>query len=541
MILYRDAHWLAVDKPTGLATHAPRPGELGAVEWLELHLGLATHIVSRLDRGTSGVLLLALDPAASARAERIHRADAATKTYEFVTTADARELGLGDDWRCDEPLDGKPATTSFRRLGALPPGSRLAQDPGSGLHPGQPLFRYEAVLARGRQHQIRRHAAAAGLPLLGDAEHGGTPWPRLCLHCREVAWPEIAAPLRAPLPPSLQALADGAADTALALALCRDRRGAWLEPVTDARRLVARDEIAGLPAAVDLYGRWLNAVWYGEEMDGHETDDAARVKAELRPWLDRLAAENDCPGGVIRIHQRNPHRRALVADSVVVGQPPPETFLVSEHDLRFEINLTRTQHTGLFLDQRDSRRRIARLARGARMANLFAFTCSFAVAAAAQAAEVVFSVDVAKACLATGKRNFAANDLTGAGSGKFIQEDARKWLRRQLRRQREGRDDRPLDLVVCDPPVFASSRDGGRFAVRDEWAFLAATVARLLAPAGTALFANNHRAGDPARYRRLLAEHFASVTTLPPPLDFPTPAGRPPHVHTFLCTHPRRP
>ena len=50
-------------------------------------------------------------------------------------------------------------------------------------------------------------------------------------------------------------------------------------------------------------------------------------------------------------------------------------------------NLTRTQHTGLFLDQRDSRRRVVKFAAGARVANLFAFTCSFSVAAAAAAVQ----------------------------------------------------------------------------------------------------------------------------------------------------------
>jgi len=59
LILYRDRSWLVVDKPTGMATHAGNPGELGVVEWLDLHLGIKAHVVSRLDRATSGALLLA--------------------------------------------------------------------------------------------------------------------------------------------------------------------------------------------------------------------------------------------------------------------------------------------------------------------------------------------------------------------------------------------------------------------------------------------------------------------------------------------------
>ena len=59
MILYEDSSWLAVAKPPGMPTHAPRPGILGVVEWLRLHLGREVLVVSRLDSGTSGVLLLA--------------------------------------------------------------------------------------------------------------------------------------------------------------------------------------------------------------------------------------------------------------------------------------------------------------------------------------------------------------------------------------------------------------------------------------------------------------------------------------------------
>ena len=95
-------------------------------------------------------------------------------------------------------------------------------------------------------------------------------------------------------------------------------------------------------------------------------------------------------------------------------------------------------------------------------------------AAVAAEAEVAFSVDTARAGLNTGKANFALNGLAEGGRGKFIQEDARKWLQRQERRRdRKPGEFRPLDLVVCDPPVFASARDGGKFSLETEWPLLA--------------------------------------------------------------------
>ena len=115
MIIHQDTNWLIVDKPTGMATHAGKPGELGAVEWLDLHLDLKAHVVSRLDRGTSGALLLALDPAASARAEEIHESGGATKIYEFYSSVDSLTAGIGETWTRDDALDGKSASTRFHR------------------------------------------------------------------------------------------------------------------------------------------------------------------------------------------------------------------------------------------------------------------------------------------------------------------------------------------------------------------------------------------------------------------------------------------
>ena len=66
-------------------------------------------MVSRLDRGTSGALLLAHNPTAAARAQEIHEAGTAIKVYEFLAQQDSRQLGLVDTWERDEPLDDKAA------------------------------------------------------------------------------------------------------------------------------------------------------------------------------------------------------------------------------------------------------------------------------------------------------------------------------------------------------------------------------------------------------------------------------------------------
>lgn len=524
-ILHRDKDWLVVDKPCGLATHAGQPGELGAVEWLDLHLGIQAYVVSRLDRETSGALLLAMNPAASGRAQEIHESGAAVKIYEFYSGVDIRTQGQPDVWTRQDPLDGRTATTQFTRLGVI------CSTPGPGY--STPLVHYSARISRGRKHQVRRHAALSGIPLLGDPHYGGADFPRLCLHCVEIRWPEIPRPVRSPLPAGMAGLPENSARDG-AFDLCRDRRGAWPAAVSDAFRVVNRREIPDLPAVIDVYGSWFDAVWYAEDVP------LADAQAALAPFLDRAGKVWGVQGGVIRTHRRNPHGQTLVGESLVVGQRPPQVFAVAEHGLRFQINLLKTQHTGLFLDQRDNRARVGRLAPGRRIANLFAFTCAFSVAAAAERAEVVFSVDTARPCLNTGKANFQLNGLTDTGIGKFVQEDVRKWLRRQEKRRcADGAGCPPFGLVICDPPVFAASRDGGQFSLVKEWPWLAAQVAGLLEVRGDAFFANNHSTGDHAAYRQQLQEHFLEVTDLPAPLDFPVLPGRPPHVRAFHCRGPR--
>lgn len=310
---------------------------------------------------------------------------------------------------------------------------------------------------------------------------------------------------------------------------CIEKR-AGLEAVTDAYRLVHRDEVGAF--SVDRYGDWLLVTGYDESLSSKSLLN--KIGAELR--------EIPCRGGIVRTNWRDPHHRKLFSDAVAFGESAPETFTVTENGLRFEISLNDAQHTGLFLDQRESRRRVAEISSGKRVANLFAFTCSFSVAAATAGAEVVFSVDLAAGCLERGKRNFKLNGLDG-GRGKFVKEDVRKWLARQVRRKEADPETFPAwDLIICDPPVFAAApKKGNAFSVETEWPVLAEQIRAILANDGVALFANNHRGGDDGFYFSTLKDRFSTVTAQPLPVDFilrqnsgQATLGNP-HARTYWC------
>ena len=505
-ILYQDKKWLVVNKPSGITTHRAHDGDLGLVEGLALHHDLQVQICSRLDKGTSGLLVFGLSSDAVAEAQVVHEEERAKKNYCFIAKKSSKP-----SWVCTDPLDGKPCKTHFRRISE-----------------GTVYSLYEAVILRGRTHQIRRHAAASGIPLLGDTEYDGTEFARLCLHCQSVQWPGIDQILHAPLPRWFESILNGNLKEAVPLALV-EKRYPFLSAITDCCRLLHRGEYSR-DMAVDKYGEWLCVTGFNENLT------ALQLLKRQQDMLDSLCRVCGCRGGVVKSNVRNPHTNRLFADIAAWGEVIPESFLVREHDLHFGVQLNDRQHVGLFLDQRDSRRRIAKIAEGKRVANLFAFTCSFSIHALAANAEVVFSVDLAAGCLRQGRENVAINQLATAGNAKFIQEDSRKWLARQLRKKQNKPDDfTPFDLVICDPPVFASAGKGKSFHVEKEWPGLARNVKEILAENGTALFANNHQDGSESFYFNTLNGLFSRVTRLNPPLDFPQVAGQPAHVSIYWC------
>ena len=507
---YQDRHWLVVNKPTGLSTHTPRVGELGLVEWLQLHHGLEVYVCSRLDKGTSGVLVFALTPEAAARAESIHNRNQARKIYYFISD---REPPQEKTWTCRQNLDGKSCSTAF-----------------TAIRKGNGLFLLRAEIGRGRRHQIRRHAAISGIPILGDDEHGGSPFPRLCLHCGEVVWPEVSIKLSAEFPQSFEWLLAGNSRILIEAAVAYERRLGWLQTVSDAFRLIHRGELTDIPCAIDLFGSWLCVAGLDEKIP------AETLWTDLKPVLDYLEKLFACQGGMVRTHRSDPHHRELFGDACYWGAPPPSTFLVREHQLFFEIALNEAQHVGLFPDQRDSRRRLWQAARAKRVANLFSFTCSFSAAAIQGGAETAFSVDAAAGCLDRGKWNFAHSGLSEGGRGKFIREDVRKWLARQKRKKSGHTGEfKAWDLIVCDPPVFASTGKGQAFALEKAWPELVRDIRDILTENGMALFANNHRGGSEKFYVGELKKHFSKVTRLSPPFDFPELPGSPAHVRIYWC------
>ncbi len=211
-ILYEDDDLLVVDKPAGLTTHpAPGHGTGTLVNALLAHLPRLPEsdnparpgIVHRLDKDTSGLLIVAKTPPALARLSAQFKSRFVKKTYlALVTGRVTPEKGVIDAPIGRDPVHrqrmavtytGRPARTGYKVLRYLPGATLL-----------------EAYPETGRTHQIRVHFAAVGHPVVGDATYG-TPSRlvgRQFLHAYRLSFrlPSSGKPVEftAPLPPDLQ-------------------------------------------------------------------------------------------------------------------------------------------------------------------------------------------------------------------------------------------------------------------------------------------------------------------------------------------------
>lgn len=160
-----------------------------------------------------------------------------------------------------------------------------------------------------------------------------------------------------------------------------------------------------------------------------------------------------------------------------------EFLIVEESGLKLRVNLFDYLDTGLFLDHRPARLRVRELARGKHFLNLFCYTASASVHAAAGGAATTTSVDLSTTYLEWASRNFTLNGF-GGERHQLVQADAIEWLRH----------DRELyDLVFVDPPTFSNSKRADDFDVQRDHAEMLRLCAARLAPGGLIIFSNNLR------------------------------------------------
>lgn len=276
--------------------------------------------------------------------------------------------------------------------------------------------------------------------------------------------------------------------------------------------------------------------------------DAHRLATARDAWLERFGSD------LLLSYQTEPARKAVTdemetrcaaygfqparifgkyvptqaaersAPALLLGDAtqPLETE-VREAGVKYGLDFAAGYSAGFFIDQRENRAYLRRLAPG-RMLNTFAYTCSFSVVAALAGAETV-SLDLSRRSLARGEENFARNGIDPRAGHRFIADDVLAVLPRLARRGDA------FDAIVLDPPTFSRNQSGQAWQVQRDFEKLVVMALDVAAPRARVLLSVNHsamRANDLEQIARGALRirsrtgRFIRTPALP---DFPEGAG----------------
>ncbi len=466
------------EKPSGLNSHQSHPGRLGFVEYMEKKMGQRFFLVSRLDQGTSGVMVLPTSAEAAEKLTKLFEEKKVSKTYYFLT-----------DEKCffDNIVAKSFIEKHKNEFISNPDHEPNSETKFKFIRQVGPYYLWQAKPLTGKTHQIRLHARDHGIPVLGDKEHGGKDFYRLCLHCQklEFDWDNKPVSFSAKEPVWFEE----ASVSQWILQEAQVKRELLLEnSILDkgCYRLVHRESSK---FSLDIFGAQAWAYRY----DSSELSDT-----EKKYW--HWAQE----------YLKKP---LLVKAMANRGKDPQagktwkfgdfhESWHAKENGIDFEFRSSTGQSPGLFLDQRENRQWLSEKASGKKILNLFAYTGGFSVVAAKAEAKEVVSVDASRSFLNWAKKNFELNKLDPA-QYEFWESDVMLFLKGAIKKARKW------DIVVCDPPSFGRSKEGA-FKIDKDLSKLLDLCTQVLSPKGRILFSTNYEKWTSSELTKILS-HISSL------------------------------
>lgn len=232
--------------------------------------------------------------------------------------------------------------------------------------------------------------------------------------------------------------------------------------------------------AIDIYGDYVHVQEYAPPANIDPLKASERLDEVMKvvPAVLAVAAENV----VLKLRQKQRGTNQYEAQAAL-----RQRFEVEENSLRFWINLTDYLDTGLFLDHRITRQMLAETARNKTFLNLFAYTGSATVYAAAGGAKSTTTVDMSNTYLGWAKDNMQLNGFVGE-QHRYIRADILAWLDEQ------STGDLRFDLIFVDPPTFSNSNKmEGVFDIQRDHITLLQKIAGLLTAEGEIFFSTNRR------------------------------------------------
>ncbi|MFT5389953.1 MAG: 23S rRNA (guanine2445-N2)-methyltransferase / 23S rRNA (guanine2069-N7)-methyltransferase, partial [Gammaproteobacteria bacterium] len=229
--------------------------------------------------------------------------------------------------------------------------------------------------------------------------------------------------------------------------------------------------------AIDRYGDWVHVAEYRAP----SSIDPALAKQRLTDVVLSIPSALGVPSDKVILKERQRQR----GSSQYERRDRTDAFIpVREGPARLLVNLRDYLDTGLFLDHRPLRLKLAELTPGKRFLNLFCYTASATVHAALAGASASTSVDLSKTYLDWAQRNFELNNIDGRRH-RLVNEDCMSWL---------AGTTETFDIIMLDPPTFSNSKSTeATLDVQRDHDPLIRAAAKHLAPGGVLIFSTNRR------------------------------------------------
>lgn len=256
----------------------------------------------------------------------------------------------------------------------------------------------------------------------------------------------------------------------------------WMRETSSSCARVYDRNLDGIPVTVDLYGPYARILDYSQ--DGLDEEDVSIIKDLVSRYLyiegDKIIYKERR-----KREGRGQHESGL--ESLTVD--------VTENGLTFRVELEKYVDTGLFLDQCLTRSVVRDNSMGLDVLNLFSYTGSFSVYAAAGGASSVTSVDLSNVYTKWAVDNLRANGFLDQDKYSAICDDAATFIKRSLEEKRKW------DLIIFDPPSFSNSHKAGDFDVKKDYFSYLLELNRLLRDNGSIVFSENLASFDFAKNR----------------------------------------
>jgi 23S rRNA (cytosine1962-C5)-methyltransferase len=248
--------------------------------------------------------------------------------------------------------------------------------------------------------------------------------------------------------------------------------------LTDCFRIYDRD-IKEYPLAIDFYAGRFSVQFFSYDPDRDEASSG--LKEEITDALCSIFGTS-----LAFIHWRTRVRRKKIEQYEKIDEQG-QFFTVIEYGVKFRINLIDYLDTGLFLDHRETRRIVASVAKGKRVLNLFAYTCSFSVHSALAGASFTKSVDLSNTYTDWGRDNFILNSLS-LKNNEIVRADCMKFMDEEIC------SCTLYDIIVIDPPTISRSKKMDQmFDIQIDYSYLISKALQLLSSDGVIFFSTNSR------------------------------------------------